>query len=127
MNTSTTRGLYWCLTSVLLVSYAQLLLKQAMQLLPALPPDNWRLLFAAGYQPPLMLTLGLLAYAISMICWFFALRRLPLGQSYPLLSLSYVLVYILSATLPWMQESITWTKTVGVLLILAGVYLVKQD
>ena len=126
MSTSVRHGIYWCLASVLLVSLAQLLLKQAVQLLPPLSLTDWRLLFAAGYQPPAMLALGLFGYAVSMICWFFALRHLPLGRAYPLLSLSYVLVYALAAALPWMQEPVTWGKTFGVLLILTGVYLVNS-
>ena len=64
------------------------------------------------------------AYALSMACWFFALRRLPLSYAYPLLSLSYVLVYLLAAVLPWFGETATLLKTAGVALIVFGVRLI---
>ncbi|WP_127959397.1 4-amino-4-deoxy-L-arabinose-phosphoundecaprenol flippase subunit ArnF [Serratia microhaemolytica] len=113
--------------SVLLVTLAQLLMKWGMQALPPLPrlPANWSL-FSAYPLPLTGVMLGMLAYAVSMLCWFFALRRLPLHRAYPLLSLSYVLVYLAAVTLPVFAEPLTILKTLGTLLILAGVWLIHR-
>ena len=70
--------------------------------------------------------LGLGGYVLSMGCWFFALRYLPLNRAYTLLSLSYALVYVAAVTLPWFNESISLSKTIGGLLILAGVGLIHS-
>jgi len=69
---------------------------------------------------------GLCGYALSMACWFFALRVLPLNRAYTLLSLSYALVYIAAVTLPWFNESISLTKTLGGMLILTGVWVIHS-
>lgn len=62
-----------------------------------------------------------------MLCWFFALRRLPLSYVYSMLSLSYVLVYLLAVCLPWLNESATLCKTLGVALIVFGVRLIHTS
>ncbi|MCZ0221785.1 4-amino-4-deoxy-L-arabinose-phospho-UDP flippase, partial [Escherichia coli] len=46
--------------------------------------------------------------------------------AYPLLSLSYALVYLAAVCLPWLNESVSWTKNAGVLAILLGVWLINS-
>jgi len=65
---------------------------------------------------------GILAYLVSMIIWVLALKQFKLSTAYPILSLGYVLVYILAAILPGLQESITTEKTIGIALIMFGVW-----
>lgn len=67
---------------------------------------------------------GLMFYVISMLVWLLILSKYELSLAYPLLSLSYVLVYIAAVLWPRLHESISVSKTFGILLILAGVYLV---
>ncbi|MBO2007249.1 4-amino-4-deoxy-L-arabinose-phospho-UDP flippase, partial [Serratia marcescens] len=64
-------------------------------------------------------------YALSMLCWFFALRHLPLNRAY-LLSVSHALVYLAAVILPWFNESATLLKTLGTLFILFGVGLINS-
>jgi len=71
-----------------------------------------------------LLFCGLFAYAVSMLCWFFALQSLPLNFAYPMLGLSYALVYLLASALPYFSEQITLLKTTGVGLILLGVWFI---
>ncbi len=119
------RGLAWCGASILLVTLAQLALTWAVQHLPQLSPASALQILLTGPRIPLALLLGgLSAYALSMICWLFALRRIPLRSAYPMLSLSYALVYLLAAALPWFDEPVTMLKTAGVILIVFGVRLV---
>ncbi|MDX6039471.1 4-amino-4-deoxy-L-arabinose-phosphoundecaprenol flippase subunit ArnF [Scandinavium lactucae] len=113
-------GIVWALLSVFLVSGAQLLLRQAMLTLPEVSDVVtllWHLLrFDAG---TVTLLFGLLGYLASMVCWFFALRRLPLAKAYALLSLSYIAVW--AAALVLQHEVFSLQGLAGVLLVMAGV------
>jgi undecaprenyl phosphate-alpha-L-ara4N flippase subunit ArnF len=68
---------------------------------------------------------GLAAYALSLAVWLAVLVRYPLSFAYPLLSLSYVLVYIGATHWARLMEPATPLRTAGTLLILAGVALVS--
>lgn len=118
-------GLPFALGSVALVSAAQLLLKWAMVQLP----DISRLSsFLSSLRdlpmPTAALLLGLLCYALSMLCWFLALKRMPLSRAYPLLSLSYLLVWLAALWLPGLNETFLWGKLVGAGLIVSGLLLI---
>ncbi|KSL95257.1 4-amino-4-deoxy-L-arabinose-phosphoundecaprenol flippase subunit ArnF [Pseudomonas aeruginosa] len=64
-------------------------------------------------------------YAASLLCWLAALRHLPLGRAYSLLSASYALVYLLAASLPAFDETFSTSKTLGVGLVVLGVLTVN--
>lgn len=118
-------GLLYAFCSVLLISAAQLMMKWAIVQLPAIEQP---MLFSAALLrlslPTVVLCGGLLAYGLSMLCWFLALQRLPLSRVYPLLSLSYLLVWAAALWLPGMNEMFFWGKLVGASLILAGLMLI---
>lgn len=118
------KGVTLALCSVLLVSLAQLVLRAAMLDFPPmaalLSSQFWQHL-----QPLLLLCLGLGAYALSMLCWMLALRHLPLNRLYPLLSLSYVLVWLAAISLPMFGEAFRWSSFAGVLLIVFGLMCVS--
>ncbi|MEC5318379.1 4-amino-4-deoxy-L-arabinose-phosphoundecaprenol flippase subunit ArnF [Brenneria populi subsp. brevivirga] len=111
------KGYRLALCSVLLVTAAQLALRWAMVRLPGLDAiAEWRL----SPRPALALFAGLTAYGFSMLCWLLALRRLPLSRAYPVLSLSYVLVWMLAILLPAFAEPFHPGALAGVALILLG-------
>lgn len=95
------KGAFWALCSVLLVSAAQLLLREAMQ---ALPPVSEILTFISALwhvsSGTGALLLGLMGYVASMGCWYLALHRMALSKAYALLSLSYILVWGAAILLP---------------------------
>jgi hypothetical protein len=70
-------------------------------------------------------TAGLASYALSLAAWLVVLIRYPLSYAYPLLGLSYVLVYVGATQLPALLEPITPLRTLGTLLIIAGAALVS--
>jgi undecaprenyl phosphate-alpha-L-ara4N flippase subunit ArnF len=119
------QGLLWCAGSVFLVTVAQLALKYAMLRLPPLTLESLPQLWEAR-QPLAMLAGGLGAYCLSMLCWFLALRHLPLNYAYPMLSISYVLVYLSAVVLPWFEETATLLKSCGILVILFGIWLINS-
>jgi len=69
---------------------------------------------------------GLVFYAISLFSWMLALRAYQLSFAYPLLSLSYVLVYIMAMFVPGITENFSVIKSAGILLIIFGVILISS-
>lgn len=121
------RGYAWGAASVLLVTLAQLLMKWGMAQIPLLSLAEVTLALLRHYWPALLaVSGGIFGYAWSMLCWFFALRHLPLNRAYPLLSVSYALVYLAAVFLPWFNEAATLLKTLGTLFILLGVWLINS-
>jgi undecaprenyl phosphate-alpha-L-ara4N flippase subunit ArnF len=115
-------GLALVCCSVLLVSAAQLLLKNA-----AMHTDGLRNLGVIVAQMQLKILGpfigGLLCYGISMLIWQRALGELPLSIAYPLLSLSYPLVYLATLLLPGFIETINPQRIGGLIFVLIGVAL----
>ncbi|PAA14760.1 4-amino-4-deoxy-L-arabinose-phosphoundecaprenol flippase subunit ArnF [Pseudomonas fragi] len=121
------RGFAFASGSVLLVSGAQLGMRWSMTRLPQ--PSQWLDAISQGdvSLPALaMVVAAIIAYALSMLCWLLALRDLPLGRAYSLLSISYALVYLLAASLPVFHESFTLSKTLGVTLVILGVLTINS-
>lgn len=118
------KGVILALCSVLLVSCAQLVLRVAMLHFPPLA-ELLSLQIWQHLQPLMLLCLGLGAYALSMLCWMLALRHLPLNRLYPLLSLSYVLVWLAAISLPVFNEPFRWSSFAGVVLIVFGLLCVS--
>lgn len=119
-------GIAFALASVLLVSSAQLAMRWSMTRLPL--PDQWLLALTGQGVDAVALAVvlaAIAAYGLSMLCWLLALRDLPLGRAYSLLSLSYALVYLLAASLPLFDESFSLNKSLGVALVMLGVITIN--
>jgi undecaprenyl phosphate-alpha-L-ara4N flippase subunit ArnF len=112
-------------SSVLLTTFAQLAMKWGMIHLPHFGLGWFTTLILLDSKSALFLvSCGIAAYLLSMFCWLKALHHLPLNRAYPLLSISYALVYLATALLPWYQESLSLSQTLGVILITFGVWLI---
>ncbi|MGJ7517928.1 4-amino-4-deoxy-L-arabinose-phosphoundecaprenol flippase subunit ArnF [Pseudomonas baetica] len=117
------RGITFALGSVLLVSTAQLGMRWSMSRLPQ--PEQWLSAHIDPYAIVVVLA-AVLAYALSMLCWLAALRDLPLGRAYSLLSISYALVYLAAASLPLFHETFSLSKSLGVALVILGVITINS-
>ena len=115
-------GLTLLISSIVLSAAGQLCLKAGMQELHA--AGSW---WANGYAPIVWTAVGLVAYGCSLLVWLAVLVRYPLSVAYPVLSLSYILVYLGATNWPLLAETATPMRTAGTLLILAGVALVSVD
>ena len=109
---SRVRGFALALGSVGLVSGAQLGMRWSMTRLPL--PAEWLAAFTDN------------SIDLSMLCWLGALKHLPLGRAYSLLSISYALVYLLAASLPVFNEDFSLSKTLGVALVILGVLVINS-
>lgn len=120
-------GLGMALGSVVLVSAAQLGMRWSMMRLPL--PSQWQSAWASSSLSGMALAvvcLAIVAYALSMACWLSALRDMPLGRAYSLLSISYALVYVLAASLPIFDEQFSLLRTLGVTLVILGVITINS-
>jgi undecaprenyl phosphate-alpha-L-ara4N flippase subunit ArnF len=68
---------------------------------------------------------GLASYGASMLCWLVVLARYPLSFAYPMLGLSYVLVYWGATHWPRLAEASSPTRSLGTLVIVIGIALVS--
>lgn len=121
------RGFALALGSVGLVSAAQLGMRWSMTRLPL--PSQWLAAFNSdgiNLSALGVVILAIIAYALSMLCWLGALKHLPLGRAYSLLSISYALVYLLAASLPVFHEDFSLSKTLGVALVILGVLVINS-
>ncbi|MCP1445448.1 undecaprenyl phosphate-alpha-L-ara4N flippase subunit ArnF [Pseudomonas sp. GGS8] len=121
------RGIAFALGSVLLSTAAQLGMRWSMTRLPH--PEQWLAALSNGsvdVYAVIVVLVAILAYAVSMLTWLAALRDVPLGRAYSLLSISYALVYVLAASLPLFNESFSLSKTLGVALVILGVITINS-
>ncbi|MVV49362.1 4-amino-4-deoxy-L-arabinose-phosphoundecaprenol flippase subunit ArnF [Pseudomonas sp. PB120] len=117
------RGITFALGSVLLVSAAQLGMRWSMSRLPS--PEHW-LTDHLDLSAIAVVLAAICAYALSMLCWLVALKDVPLGRAYSLLSISYALVYLLAASLPVFNEGFSLSKSLGVALVILGVITINS-
>ncbi|AST80736.1 TPA: 4-amino-4-deoxy-L-arabinose-phospho-UDP flippase [Citrobacter freundii] len=118
-------GLLWGLCSVIITSVAQLGLGFAMANLPSM--TQWQTFIPALFSVhtgTLALFAGLMGYLLSVFCWHNALHYLALSKAYALLSLSYVLVWVASITLPGWQGAFSLKALLGVSCIMAGLMFI---
>jgi undecaprenyl phosphate-alpha-L-ara4N flippase subunit ArnF len=131
----TTRAAYWphmlfITCSIVLSAGAQLLMKAGMQELNGVGMTRF-----LHYSPEVTAVLvpsaiwvlsGLTFYALSMLFWMAALAKYKLSQAYPLLSLSYVMVYLGAIAWPRLHDTVSPKRMFGILFIIAGVLLVTR-
>lgn len=105
--------------SVLFSAIAQLLLKAAVKLFTL--SEVW----FSNAEALGWLVAGLSCYAISMLSWLVLLARWPLSLAYPMISLSYVLVYLGATHWPFLGETATASRSAGIIFVIIGVILVN--
>ena len=118
--------LAFILTGVLLNAAAQLLLKAGVNAVGAITLDRGTLLVTALRvltQWPVLA--GLTLYVVSVGVWIIGLSRVDVSIAYPMLSLGYVV----NALAAWwlFGEIIGPLRVAGILLILAGVFLIARS
>ncbi len=113
--------------SVVFTSVAQLLFSVVMKQTDADASNISGILLSFTAADTLYLTLGVLLYAVSMFVWIVALTRFPVSLAYPMLSISYVIVYVAATYLPVFNETASLEKTLGVGLVAVGISVLFLD
>jgi drug/metabolite transporter (DMT)-like permease len=118
--TPATFGLIW--VTLILLSCGQVLIKLGLgtQGIPtgANPARTVLNIIAAVFRPKVLT--GFSFYVVGTLVWLFVLSRVSLSIAFPLFSMSYFLVVILSATV--LKERVIWKYAiVGLVLISIGV------
>lgn len=127
------KGVIFVISSVVLSACAQLFMKSGMLELAGsgglqITQLSVEQFYDPGFQAALLwVGTGLICYAVSMLFWMAALARYELSLAYPMLSVSYVLVYLGAVWWPGFHESVTALRTAGIFLIVIGVILVTQS
>jgi undecaprenyl phosphate-alpha-L-ara4N flippase subunit ArnF len=112
--------------SIVLAACGQLFMKAGM-----LEVGSLSALLSRTQPPPMSgvawVIAGVFAYGTAIIAWLPLLARIPLSIAYPLVSLSYVLVYIGAVAWPRLGEEVSLGRSLGILLIVAGVALTSAN
>jgi len=112
--------LFLVTVSVLMSVSAQLCLRQGMG---SLGDHSGLELFGAAARSGWVLA-GVSLYGLSTVSWLRILRPIRLVVAYPLGSMSYIFVTLLSAW--WLHETVSPLRWTGVLCILLGILVVAR-
>jgi len=115
------------MVSVVFTSVAQLLFSIVMKQTNVDPSNLVGVVLLLPFPDHLSLGLGVVLYATSMLAWIVALTRFPISLAYPVLSISYVIVYIAATFLPVLSEPASLEKSLGVVLVAAGISVLFLD
>lgn len=100
----------------------QVLMKTGLNQVGAISGINVSAFFSMVFNP--LVFGGIAAYGIGFIAYLFALTELPQSFAYPMFALGYVLIPIFNWVV--MHEPFSVTRLVGIVVILAGVWLVSR-
>ncbi|MEJ2360479.1 MAG: 4-amino-4-deoxy-L-arabinose-phospho-UDP flippase [Gammaproteobacteria bacterium] len=114
--------------SILLSTMAQVSMKAGMLLLAHDTSNGWPgILALLESHSILWVGFGLACYGISLLFWMSAIARLELSLAYPMLSLSWVLVYLVAVNWPMLHEHASWIRSIGILVVVLGVILIARS
>lgn len=103
---------------------AQLFLKAGTNALAQSESSGWlQIALRTVFQPSILA--GIFCYILGMAVWLLVLSRLQVSVAYPMLSLGYIVTAIFGFYL--FGEPLSWTKIVGIFVIIIGVVLVSSS
>jgi drug/metabolite transporter (DMT)-like permease len=108
------------LLCVLLLSIGQLLFKAGAN---SLKYEASLVELIIGIVTNVWVVLAIFIYSVATILWVIVLRMAPLSTVYPIMSISFVLVPLLSVVV--FKEPISWQIIVSSIFIIFGVVLVR--
>lgn len=119
---SRTTGIILILTAVILLTAAQIGIKNRLSVHGQIPLSARELAhYVYGLVQDWKMWLALGVLIMSAVGWYAALSRLPLSMAFPFAALSYPLIF-LGAVL-FLGEAFSWAVLAGNLLIMGGVVI----
>ena len=112
-------GYLFVLINILSVTISQILIKKGTEDL-----DTSSGIYAFTSLFNLYIYFSVFLSIIAILSWFFALSKLTLSQAYPLLSISFPLVLLISSII--FDDQISNTQWVGMIVLILGLYLLSK-
>jgi drug/metabolite transporter (DMT)-like permease len=112
--------------TLLFVTYGQLIIKYEINRMGRIPTDGVGAL--AAFFLRALTNIGILSGLLAAVCaafaWMAAMSRFQLGSIYPLLSLNFVIVPLLSVLL--FKESLNAYNISGIAIIVLGIVVFSR-
>lgn len=115
-------SLFFMLLSIFFGAVGQVLLKVGANRLKFLSSLNLVSFILSIIKNPAIIT-GLIFFVTSFLMWIKVLIKKDLSYAYPMVSLGYVIVVILSVIV--FKEAISLNKFIGIFLIILGVIIIN--
>jgi len=112
------------LINVALAVSGQLSIKTGMNQVGYITAKNIILMMSAAIKNPYVL-FGLLAYTLAAGTWIVVLSRVDVSFAYPMLSLGYIAILIISGM--FLHESVTLLRIFGTALIVTGILFIFRS
>jgi uncharacterized membrane protein len=117
-------GYLYVFLTLFLTVYGQIVLKWRLNALELPSPVFDKILFLLkSIFDPYIFSSFFSAFLASLT-WMLALKEFELSKAYPFMSSSFVIVVILSYF--FLKETISIEKTVGCILIIAGIIVISR-
>ena len=68
---------------------------------------------------------AMVCYAVSILMWMAVLSKVEVSFAYPFLSIGYVVAALVGYY--FFDESLTFTRIAGIMVICVGVYLISRS
>jgi drug/metabolite transporter (DMT)-like permease len=110
--------------SIGLAVAGQLLMKKGMMAFGTFPVSQLLTRVIPMFLNPWVF-IGFVCFGLSSIFWLVVLSRLPLSLVYPMVSVAYVVVALLSMV--FFRENVTLVRWSGIAVIILGVILISRS
>ncbi len=111
-------------TSILLAVAGQLLMKRGMMMIGTFSITQLHFKLIPMFSNPFVF-FGFACFGLSSIFWLVVLSRFEISLVYPIVSVAYILVAI--ASVIFFKENVTLIRWLGILVIVAGVFLISRS
>ena len=110
--------------SILLAVAGQLLMKRGMMSFGTFPVSQLLVKVIPMFLNPWVF-IGFVCFGLSSIFWLVVLSRMPLSLVYPMVSVAYVIVAMLSMI--FFKENVSLVRWGGIAVIVLGVFLISRS
>ncbi len=112
-------GYVYIFGTILFTIYGQIILKWRLNTFGILPDSSFdKIKFLLGALFDLYILSGFVSAFIASMFWMAAMTKFEITVAYPFMSLSPALVFFIGIF--FLEESFTWGKVIGLLLIILG-------
>ncbi len=119
-------GYFYIFGTIFFTVYGQIVLKWRINGVGILPDNfNDKIIFLIKLLFDPWIFSGFFAAFIASFFWMAAMTKFDISYAYPFMSSAFVLVFLLSVVL--FQETVTWQKIIGLLLIVAGIIVTSRS